>query len=117
MSVWISGENTVHIQIEGGNAARNRVDAQRIECRIHFYGAIEKSGAFVQAADQLKAHILAFVFITMCSGNDANAFFARAILYYFFPDQQLLIYGQSLGNNRFYHCSTNSTFKNTSSFC
>ena len=98
----IAGKDAVHIQIEIGNAAHHGVDAERVERRIDFYGAVERSQVLSQPSRHLVADHLPLQFVAVGTRHNAEAL-APAISNHVFAYHQLFAYRQLSRCNRLYH--------------
>lgn len=82
----IAGENTVHVQIETGNSPCNGINAQGIQCRINLQRTIQFIQILLHNLIQPEADILAFQFITVCTGYDTNTFARISVTNYILLD-------------------------------
>ena len=106
MALIGAGKNAVHVQIEQGHAAGDAVDAQRVHSGVEVHCAVQALRMGVQAAGQFPDDVLAFQFISMHAGHNADALAPilpggrrNAI----FSDLQCLLHRQLKRNNGLFH--------------
>ena len=74
-AIAVTGEQAVHIHVEGRNPACDGVDAKWIHGGINVHDAVEMLLLFVDSTNQLEADKLTFQFITVNTRDNGNAFF------------------------------------------
>ena len=72
-AVLAAGEDAVHVQIEARHAARDGVDAQRVERRIDVHDAAQQLWLLADAPRQLVADILPLELVAVRARDDAQA--------------------------------------------
>lgn len=89
-AIDIAGKDTIHVEVEGRDAALHGVDTERIEGRIDVDSARELVDILADHLGDKIADILAFEFIAMRTRNDADTF-AGAIGKMVADDTELLV--------------------------
>ena len=82
--IRIAGKNAVHIQIETWDAPGDGVDAQRIQCGIDFYCAIQFLQILLYDLIEAETDILAFQFVAVRTCDDADTFVLVSMVDYIF---------------------------------
>ena len=108
-SVGISGENSVHIEVEIGYSPLDSVNAKRIESRIYLHRAVEKVEILVELLCHEIAHHLSFEFVTMSTGDYTHTSISFSVFNNVFSYREPLVDGQCRRYDCLYHISFNVT--------